>query len=119
MQNKLILLLSILLTACGNPGEISDEDYAKYKELGAPKILYTCNRGETLGVDIDALQVCLKIKDDAAKSLACVNAAEREKKPIIDVGYTAGIGMNATYNKILADAKRACSGTFKVLDSKS
>lgn len=36
------------------------------------------------------------------------------------VGYTAGVGIAATYNKILQDAEAECGspGKFKVLESK-
>ena len=37
------IALSAALSACGNPGGISKEDYAKYQKLGAPKILYVCS----------------------------------------------------------------------------
>lgn len=109
----------LIVAACGNPGEISDAEYAKYKELGAPKILYSCNRGETLGFDMNAVFECQKLLETAPeKASACMDKAKRQKKPIIDVGYTAGIGTSATYNKILDDAKHGCSGDFKVLESK-
>ena len=69
-----------LLAACdGKPSGVSDEFYEKYKQLGAPKILYQCND---------------------------------------EVGYTAGVGIHATYNKILKDAKVGCWKKFKVLESK-
>lgn len=119
MKHLGIYAAALLLSACGNPGGISDSDYAKYKELGAPKILYSCNKGETLGFDLNALMECAKLKDDLAKELACVDKAKREKKPIIDVGYAAGVGVAVTYNKLLSDTKAGCDGEFKVLDSKS
>ena len=118
MKRLITFALALSIAACGNPGGISDSEYAKYKELGAPKILYSCNKGETLGFDINAVQKCLKL-NDPAKELACVNNAEREKKPIIDIGYAAGIGVAVTYNKLLGDAKDACSGEFKILESTS
>ena len=114
-----IYAAAVLLTACGNPGGISDSDYAKYKELGAPKILYSCNKGETLDFDLNAMMECPKLKNDPAKEFACVEKAKREKKPIIDVGYAAGVGVAVTYNKLLSDTKAGCDGKFKVLDSKS
>ena len=33
------------------------------------------------------------------------------------VGYSAGVGMNATYNHIVGEAKEKCSGKFKILES--
>lgn len=119
MKHVISCLSALSLAACGNPGGISDSDYAKYKELGAPKILYSCNRGQALAADPKEILECLKMKDDPAKELACVEKAKRDPKPIIDVGYVAGIGSAVTYNKLLSDAKAECSGEFKVLDSKS
>jgi len=114
MKHNLLLGVAFLLTACGNPGGISDENYAKYKELGAPKILYSCNRGERVLINAK----CREIEDNA-KRLQCSEAEAPEKQAVIDVGYTAGIGIGATYNKILSDAKGQCDGEFKILDSKS
>jgi hypothetical protein len=118
MKHLGIYTVALLLAACGNPGGISDSDYAKYKELGAPKILYSCHKGETLGFDLNAVVECFKLKDDPAK-LACAENAKREKQPIIDVGYAAGVGVAVTYNELFNDAKAGCDGEFKVLDSKS
>lgn len=33
------------------------------------------------------------------------------------VGYSAGVGMNATYNHIVREAQKECSETFKILES--
>jgi len=117
----------LLLSACGNPGGISDSDYAKYKELGAPKILYSCTKEGRL--DAAAVLQCMAIKnEDADKKIACLEKTQSDaKKPIIDVGYAAGVGVAVTYNKLLGDAKAACDsdssrfskGEFKVLESKS
>jgi len=116
MKHLGIYAAVFFLSACGNPGGISDSEYAKYKELGAPKILYSCNTGF---LDTTAFSECLKLKDDPSKIHACVEKAERETKPIIDVGYAAGVGVAVTYNKLLREAKDSCDGEFKVLDSKN
>lgn len=118
-----LFLTSLLLAGCGNRGGISDADYAEYKELGAPKILYSCT---TQGmVDPQAMLDCLKLgesgTDQAIKAeMACVDKISKTAdKPVVRTGYTAGVGMNATYNKILGDAKAGCSGEFTILESKS
>ncbi len=125
MKHFGIYAAALLLSACGNPGGISDLDYAKYKELGAPKILYSCTRERSL--DATAALQCVEIKD-MDKELACLEKTLSDaKKPIIDVGYAAGVGVAVTYNKLLADAKAVCDrdssrfskGEFKVLESKS
>jgi hypothetical protein len=121
MRVLLPIIPMLTLLGCGNPGEISDAAYKEYKELGSPKILYSCNLGK-LAADPQILLECLKINDFSKegldKQLACANRAEREAKPMIDVGYSAGVGAGVTYNKLLADAKEKCQGEFKVLDSK-
>jgi hypothetical protein len=33
------------------------------------------------------------------------------------IGYSAGVGMNATYNHIVGEAKEKCNEKFKLLDS--
>ena len=64
-----------LLSACGNPGGITDDFYEKYKNKGAPKILYQCGD---------------------------------------EIGYSAGIGLAATYNKLLESAEVDC-GSKKLI----
>lgn len=34
-----------------------------------------------------------------------------------DVGYSAGVGMNATYNHIVGEAEKGCSEKFEILES--
>ncbi len=120
-MKKLTLYIPVLLlTACGNPGDISDEDYSKYKELGAPKILYSC----TISVDrrytlsgLEEMKSCLEIKD-LEKNMKCMEKFEEEDLITdVEVGYTAGIGLASTYNKLLTDAKDECNGEFKILES--
>ena len=105
-----------LLAACGNPGDISDSEYAKYKELGAPKILYSCAIGDPQIVRLQASANCM-VQGDLSDS--CVEKAMSNWKPDVNVGYAAGIGVAVTYNKLLGDAKNSCNGEFKILDSKS
>jgi len=40
-----------------------------------------------------------------------------EKVKYENVGYVAGIGRDATYNKLLTDAQKECIGDFKILKS--
>ena len=79
---KLVMFLFVsgALVACsGKPSEVSEEFWNKYKDLGAPKILYQCGN---------------------------------------EIGYSAGIGMGATYNKLVSDAKDSCLWEkFKILHS--
>lgn len=131
MKQLGICAAAFLLSACGNPGGISDADYAKYKELGAPKILYSCTREiEINAAAAEASLQCARMKEE--EFVAClgknVSDAKKPKKPIIDVGYAAGVGVAVTFNKLLSDAKAECdkgtyplkgNGEFKVIDSKS
>lgn len=115
-HGKIAILLSMLfLASCGNPGDISDEDYKKYKELGAPKILYSCTK-EYPWIFLCTLEggkTTKKCIDEAVKSDRLSERVKHAK-----VGYSAGIGMGATYNKLLAEAREECDGEFKILESK-
>ncbi len=33
------------------------------------------------------------------------------------VGYSAGVGINATYNRIVEDARKKCDEKFKIMES--
>lgn len=89
----------LTLTACGNPGGLSDIEYAKYKELGSPKILYSCIQMENPDEDPKAYRLCLAHIDQVQKN-TCVKNFERERKPVTHTGYAAGIGVAVTYNKL-------------------
>lgn len=112
---------SFFLSACGNPGGISDAEYASYKELGAPKILYSCavpmsfiQKASMACPNIDAMS--------EPEKKACIEKASKryrdpnEKIPVVNT--ISGVGVGATYNFILNKAKQECDGDFKVLDSK-
>jgi len=110
----------LLLTACGNPGEISDEEYTKYKELGTPKIIYSCAttydwRNSPSGL-LERAHCALM--PDVEKAVNCTQKL-KDITPIttVNVGYVAGIGLGVTYNKLLTDARDECSGEFKILES--
>jgi len=114
----------LLLTACGNPGGISDADYAEYKELSAPKFLYTCTvdaRFSAAGLKV--MQKCLQI-DDLPKQFECMDQFEDEI-PIVITNYIARVGGGSTYNKMLIEAKEECEnigdgatiGELEILDS--
>jgi hypothetical protein len=89
MRSLIRVLPIFVCSACGNPGDISDADYQKYKELGTPKILYSCTGG---------------VGDRALKNTTRVSMA-------------AGVGGLVTYNKLVLDAEAKCgSGEFELLD---
>lgn len=115
MKKLILLLIPVTLIGCGKPKEMSDEDYQKYKDLGAPKILYSCT---TEGVNSDLYLKCLQtLKTDSNST--CLQDLKNGDNKITSVGYTAGVGAMVTYNEILSNAKSACTGEFKILDSKS
>ena len=70
------------LAGCGNPGGVSDEFYAKYKQLGRPKLLCSCTTTSD-----------------------------------VDVGYVAGIGAMATYNKLLRDTQAKRAGKLEIIEA--
>jgi hypothetical protein len=111
----------ILLTACGNPGGISDEDYQKYQELGAPKILYSCtstvDRRYTLA-GIKELEACIETEDLENLMKCAEKTLHEDLITDVKVAYVSGIGLGSTYNKLLTDAKKNCNGEFKILESK-
>ncbi len=119
----LIVLPTILLAGCGNPGDVSDDFYLKYKELGAPKLLYSCTttmQWNLTGEGRAALGVCLDMKGIASdEQIDCLLEVDKKNVPVddIQVGYAAGIGIASTYNKLLSDAKAKCTGEFKILES--
>jgi hypothetical protein len=118
-----IAIVLFILAGCDNPGGISDKDCQAYKILGAPKILYSCDEGrKTLSADPNILSECLKIndfsKEGVEKQLACAKRAERKVEPIVEVGYVAGIGSEATYNRLVSDEQKKCQGKFKILEGK-
>jgi hypothetical protein len=114
----MIFVVVLMLTGCENPGGMSDENYAEYKELGAPKILYTCQQEEQLAVNFEALKKCSEIKDDRSREMDCIKNASRTVKPPAGVGYVAGLGPSQPYNKLLSDLKEECKGQLKIIHSK-
>ncbi len=121
MKLPLLLMSTILLSACGKPDGIADADYEKYKELAAPKILYACHAPPW--VDPKEMEMCnqkyLGESKDPQKHLACVKDVFQNPQKVVTYGYAAGVGFAVTYNKLLADAQAECRGKLEVLESKS
>ncbi len=107
-----ILFVIVNLAGCGNPGGISDNDYAKFKQLGAPKLLYSC----TSTSDYPLLSLRIKCASQEAVG-ECSKSAIEKSKTRVDVGYVAGIGAMTTYNELLQDVQTKCTGKFEVLES--
>lgn len=70
------------------------------------------------------LKARLGCKKSGDESISCLENAGKllEGEDVLIVSYTAGVETEATYNKLLLNAKEACEsheGKFKILDSKS
>lgn len=112
MKHVLSYLALLSLAGCGNPGGISDSEYASYKELGAPKLLYSCTSESSGNFEAKRSFQCGADKNsDCYKNFKATGDTT--------VNSVAGVGAAVTYNKLLSDAKASCEGNFKVLDSKS
>lgn len=133
MKYLVYCAVACFLSACGNPGGISDVEYAKYKELGAPKILFSCSTPNLRSVQeltemkdkgMEKVYACGSLKGTEEDKIACVKkvsdavalAMKEELPPNIQIGYRAGIGVAATYNKILQDGKNLCGGKFSIIE---
>lgn len=100
------------LAGCGNPGGISDIEYAEYKQLGAPKLLHSC----TTTSDSNAMKQLIQCISHRSDDNCSESALEKAKTQVV-VGYVAGVGALTTYNKLLGDAQEKCTGKFEVLES--
>lgn len=116
------IALVLLLTACTdpiNPGGLTDKEYKDFKQLGSPKILYSCTNTKEILWVVACAQGGGKSHDEcfheADKS---GRLAQKVKQVDVEVNYSAGIGLGVTYNKLLTEAKRKCDGEFKILESK-
>lgn len=117
MKNMMLIFsVMLLLTACDNTSGLSDEEYARYKELGAPKLIYSCTyKPRPLFLLNEAeIHACRKNKEFKDQH-ECENKDSREL--VTTVSYSAGIGTEATYNRLLTDVKNECDGQFKVIES--
>ncbi|MDO8652418.1 MAG: hypothetical protein Q7R66_09535 [Undibacterium sp.] len=115
------IALAIGLAACDNPGAISDQEYAKYNERGAPKILYSC--AAPMPFIKKVAMACPDISSmPEAEQISCVEKATKRfsdpNEKIPSVGMVSGKGTGATYNYILDQAQHECAGDFKILESK-
>jgi hypothetical protein len=109
-----ICIVMMMLTACGGkPSDMSDADYAKYKDFGAPKLLYSCT--EEGKPSEEAYRRC----GDLGSSDKIGECLKKEKiTPVVNSNFYAGIGPAATYNDILTKAKDKCNGKFDILNKK-
>jgi hypothetical protein len=117
MKKEIVLLAAFVVGGCGNPGGISDAEYASFKELAAPKILYSCTHKRD---EFKAKLACYEASLSAGNAFdKCVAKYHDDNPPEVDVAYIAGTGIASNYNKILIKAKGDCSGELKILEGKS
>jgi hypothetical protein len=114
MKYCLSLAVAALIAGCGNPGDLSDADYAAFKELASPKILYRCKQSDPSTFSAKAVEDCSRFRSDARKEQECIESARRE--PATETKYRAGVGFAVTYNKLLSEAKQECSGGFELIE---
>ena len=96
----------LLISGCGNPGGISDKDYEEYRQLAAPKILYSC------------AELSTKTSVNVEKCLENPNASYCTQDLVetkVNVRLQAGVGRGVTYNSLLRDVQVSCSGEFERL----
>jgi hypothetical protein len=105
----------------GNPGQLSDAEYSRYRQLAPPKLLYSCTRPPSQ-------EWLIKQKQDCAQSgrAGCeetVNdAISSQTESVVDF---LGGDRSASYEELLARARHECSrergdlagGRIEVLDS--
>lgn len=101
------MIATFILTGCGKPEGITDEDYEKYMELSAPKILYRCSKLNTK----QQINFGHCIQDPTSN--LCTDELVVESST---VGYVAGIGAFVTYNKLLGDIENECKGEHMRLE---
>lgn len=113
MEFRILIALvpmSLFLAGCENPGGITDDDYAKYKQLAAPKILYSCAR---LGTRL-SMNFAKCIENPSASYCTGKEASELVERDST-VQFSAGVGKFVTYNSLLQEVQASCSGEFKRL----
>lgn len=113
MKPKVLIALipmSVFLTGCENPGGITDEEYARYKQLAAPKILYSCSKLATkMSVNFT------KCMENPSASYCTGKEAKEMVETSTSVHLSAGVGQLVTYNSLLRDIEDECAGEYKRL----
>lgn len=121
------LVIVLLLVAIwrivvhGNPGGISDEEYARYEALKAPKVLYSCTRQPSREWLTQQKRKCMDSgRADCEEDVDESSLAEPES--VVDF---AGGDATATYEGLVESLRQACmsarghfaGGQFAVLES--
>jgi hypothetical protein len=112
--------LSVLVASCDTPPDgMTEVDYAKYKQLGAPKLIYSCTAKAT-GSECHKIFPSLPAKKGDPHWLPeCITKTIKEPIFIVkEVNYGYGEGLG-NYNKLLSKARETCREhwEFEVLES--
>lgn len=89
----------------GNPGDISDAQYSRYKMLAPPKLLYSCTRKPTSDALLRQTRECANSGRSGCEQKA-YESGEAETATIVE--FVGGAG-TSTYDELLRNARRKCA----------
>jgi hypothetical protein len=117
MKTNFVLVASVFCGACVNPGGITDEAYAMYKDLGPPRLIWACTLPNRVLPEAGSrLSECMALQDESAH-VACMKELEVWKSgSTTEMGMAAGFE-GATYDVLVEHQRSACDGEFEVLES--
>lgn len=119
----IVVLMGALwaLFARGNPGGISDGQYAQFKRMAAPKLLYSCTRRPTPESFLPQARECW-----TSGRAGCDEKVHEwvEAAAETSVDFVSGRG-SLSYDQLQRDAERTCArqvrnmgpGEFTVLEA--
>jgi hypothetical protein len=101
------------------PGDISDAKYAHFKQLAAPKVLYSCTRKPTQEALLRQTRECA-----ASGRSGCEQSTQDAQGVQTVVEFAGGTG-STSYDELVQHARQNCqtdrdnlgSGSFKVLEA--
>jgi hypothetical protein len=89
----------------GNPGGISDGKYARFKQLAAPKLLYSCTRTPTPEWLVQQTRECAQ--SGRAGCAEKVNeSVEAQTETVVEFVGSRG---TSTYDDLLRSARQGCA----------
>ena len=91
-----------------NPGDISDARYAKFTQLPAPKLLYSCTRKPTTAARTQKMRDCAS-SGRAGCEQEAYDWAEAKLDTTVDFASDDG---TTSYENLLRDAKVHCARTI-------
>jgi hypothetical protein len=100
-----LLIALWVLFVRGNPGGIPDAEYAKFKRLAPPKLLYSCTRKPTPEALMRQTRECAQSGRSGCDQKA-YEAGEADIETTVE--FVGGRG-DSTYDELLQEAKRNCA----------